>query len=279
MRIPFNRISNKSDRGLRFVSDRWECTNYGLKQRDTSSILKVVQCAGLMFSMKKTILVVDDEKDIVDLLSYNLNKEGLTVITARNGREALERVKQKPDLIILDVMMPEMNGLQVIQELKKDKKTSSIPVLLLTAKGSETDEIVGLEVGADDYIVKPVKIGKIVARVHAVLRRQEQAAQKAIPHMDIISIKDLVINVSSYTASIGKHKLVLPRKEFETLVYLIRNRGRVLSRESILYAVWGENIHVVDRTIDVHIRKIREKLGTYSDFIETVSGVGYKFKM
>lgn len=228
--------------------------------------------------MKKTILVVDDEKDIVDLLSYNLNKEGLTVITARNGKEAIDKVRQKPDLIILDVMMPEMNGLQVIQELKKDKKTASIPVLLLTAKGSETDEIVGLEVGADDYIVKPVKIGKIVARVHAVLRRQEQAAQKSVPQMDIIAIKDLEINVSSYTAKIGKQKLVLPRKEFETLVYLIRNRGRVLSRESILNAVWGENIHVVDRTIDVHIRKIREKLGAYSDYVETVPGVGYRFK-
>ncbi len=228
--------------------------------------------------MKKNILIVDDEKDIIDLLSYNLIKEDFSVITARNGREALERVKQKPDLIILDIMMPEINGLQVIQELKRDKKTASIPVLLLTAKGSETDEIVGLEVGADDYIIKPVKIGKIIARVHAVLRRQEQAAQKAIPQMDIISIKDLVINVSSYTASIGKQKLLFPRKEFETLVYLIRNRGRVLSREAILNAVWGENIHVVDRTIDVHIRKIREKLGTYSDYVETVSGVGYRFK-
>jgi two-component system alkaline phosphatase synthesis response regulator PhoP len=236
---------------------------------------KSKQLIGLM---KKNILVVDDEKDIIDLLSYNLIKEGFTVITARNGREALERVKQKPDLIILDIMMPEINGLQVIQELKRDKKTASIPVLLLTAKGSETDEIVGLEVGADDYIIKPVKIGKIIARVHAVLRRQEQAAQKAIPQMDIISVKDLMINVSSYTASIGKQKLVFPRKEFETLVYLIRNRGRVLSRESILNAVWGENIHVVDRTIDVHIRKIREKLGTYSDYVETVSGVGYRFK-
>jgi two-component system alkaline phosphatase synthesis response regulator PhoP len=228
--------------------------------------------------MKKTILVVDDEKDILDLLSYNLNKEGFAVITAHNGKEALEKVKQKPDLIILDVMMPEMNGLEVIQELKKDKSTALIPVLLLTAKGSETDEIVGLEVGADDYIVKPVKIGKIVARVHASLRRQKQSAKKALPQMDVISIKDLQINVASYSASIGKKKLVMPRKEFETLMYLIRNRGRVLSRESILNAVWGENIHVVDRTIDVHIRKIREKLGTYAEYIETVSGVGYRFK-
>ena len=228
--------------------------------------------------MKKTILVVDDEKDIVDLLSYNLSKEGFNVITARNGKEALQKVTQKPDLIILDIMMPEMNGLQVIQELRKEKSTSAIPIILLTAKGSETDEIVGLEVGADDYIVKPVKIGKIVARVHASLRRQDQAALKALPQMDIIQIQDLEINVSSYKATLGKHKLIFPRKEFETLVYLIRNKGKVLSRESILTAVWGENIHVVDRTVDVHIRKIREKLDNYADLIETVSGVGYRFK-
>jgi two-component system, OmpR family, alkaline phosphatase synthesis response regulator PhoP len=228
--------------------------------------------------MKKTILVVDDEKDIVDLLSYNLNKEGFTVITARNGREALERVKQKPDLIILDIMMPEMNGLQVIQEMKKDKDLTSIPVILLTAKKSETDEIVGLEIGADDYIVKPVKIGKIIARVHAALRRKEQTANDALPQIDLIKIKDLEINVSSYTVKLGKKRLIFPRKEFETLVYLIRNKGRVLSRESILSAVWEENVQVVDRTIDVHIRKIREKLGIYADHIETVPGVGYRFK-
>ncbi len=228
--------------------------------------------------MKKTILVVDDEKDIVDLLSYNLTKDGFTVITARNGRDALDRARQKPDLIILDVMMPEMNGLQVIQELKKEKSTASIPVILLTAKGSETDEIVGLEVGADDYIVKPVKIGKIVARVHTALRRKEQSAKEAMPQVDLIKIKELEINISSYTAHLGKQKLILPRKEFETLVYLIRNKGRVLSRESILNAVWGENVHVVDRTVDVHIRKIREKLSTCAEYIETVPGVGYRFK-
>jgi two-component system, OmpR family, alkaline phosphatase synthesis response regulator PhoP len=229
--------------------------------------------------MKKTILVVDDEKDIIELLLYNLSKEGFTVITARNGKEALEKLKQKPDLIILDVMMPEMSGLQVIQEMKKDQATSMIPILLLTAKGTETDEIVGLEVGADDYIIKPAKIGKIIARVHAVLRRQENANQKSSPQMDIIRIRDLEINVSSYMASISKKKLALPRKEFETLLYLIRNKGHVLSRESILNAVWGENVHVVDRTVDVHIRKIREKLDSYADLIETVPGIGYRFKV
>jgi len=228
--------------------------------------------------MKKTILVVDDEKDIIDLLTYNLTKEGFSVLTARDGKEALEKVKQKPNLIVMDIMMPEMNGLQVLQELKKEKMTSGIPVLLLTAKGTETDEIVGLEVGADDYIVKPVKIGKLIARVHTALRRKEQAALQVSQQEDLIKIKELEINVKSYSASIGKKKLTLPRKEFETLVYLIRNKGRVLSRESILNAVWGENIHVVDRTVDVHIRKIREKLGNFADHIETVPGVGYRFK-
>jgi two-component system, OmpR family, alkaline phosphatase synthesis response regulator PhoP len=238
----------------------------------------MIHSTGLISLMKKKILVVDDEKDIVDLLSYNLTKEGFSVITAHNGRDALDRARQKPDLIILDVMMPEMNGLRVIQEFKKEKNTASIPVILLTAKGSETDEIIGLEVGADDYIVKPIKIGKIVARVHAALRRKEQSAKEVLPQVDLIKIKELEINVSSYTAHLGKQKLILPRKEFETLVYLIRNKGRVLSRESILNAVWGENVHVVDRTIDVHIRKIREKLGTYAEYIETVPGVGYRFK-
>ena len=228
--------------------------------------------------MKKTILVVDDEKDIIDLLTYNLTKEGFSVLTARDGKEALEKVKQKPNLIVMDIMMPEMNGLQVLQELKKEKMTSGIPVLLLTAKGTETDEIVGLEVGADDYIVKPVKIGKLIARVHTALRRKEQAALQVSQQEDLIKIKELEINVQSYSETIGKKKLTLPRKEFETLVYLIRNKGRVLSRESILNAVWGENIHVVDRTVDVHIRKIREKLGNFADHIETVPGVGYRFK-
>ena len=175
-------------------------------------------------------------------------------------------------------MMPGMNGLQVIQKMKKDKITSSIPLLLLTAKWTETDEIVGLEVGADDYIIKPVEIGKIVARFHAVFRRQESTVQKKFPHMDILRIEDVEINVSSYTASIGKKKHVLPRKEFETLVYLIRNKEHVLTRDSILNTIWGENVHVVDRTVDVHIRKIREKLDTYAGLIETVPGVGYRCK-
>lgn len=230
-----------------------------------------------MVGMKKKILVVDDEKDILELLSYNLTKEGFEVITARNGIEALELAKKGPDLIILDIMMPEMNGIEVIRELAKDAKTASIPIILLTAKGSETDEIVGLEIGADDYIVKPVKIGKLIARVNACLRRKEIFEKSAIEKSNVLKYKELEVDVDSYVVKINDKRINLARKEFETLVYLMRNKGKVMSRNSILDTVWGENVHVVDRTVDVHIRKIREKLGKYADCIETVPGVGYRF--
>jgi two-component system alkaline phosphatase synthesis response regulator PhoP len=228
--------------------------------------------------MSQTILVVDDEKDIVDFLVYNLAKEGFRVLTANNGRKALEKLKEKPDLVILDIMMPEMNGLEVVREMKKDRFTASIPVLFLTAKNSEIDEIVGLEVGADDYITKPVRVGLIIARVHALLRRKEQPQVEAAPEFEIMRHGDLELNITSYTASLKGHKLTLPRKEFDSLAYLLRHRGKVISREALLNAVWGENIHVVDRTVDVHIRKIREKLGKHADYIETISGVGYRFR-
>ncbi|MGB2868043.1 MAG: response regulator transcription factor [Bacteroidota bacterium] len=228
--------------------------------------------------MPKTILVVDDEKDIVDMLKYNLAKEGFSVLTAHNGKHALELAQKKPDLILLDIMMPEMDGLEVVRQLKRAKTTESIPVLFLTAKGSETDEIVGLELGAEDYVVKPISVGKILARVRAVLRRHEQHPGKETGDGEVIRIDDLEINVPNYSVKVATKELAFPRKEFETLVYLAKNRGRVISREALLNAVWGENVYVVDRTIDVHIRKIREKLGTHADWIETVKGVGYRFK-
>ncbi|MCX6137782.1 MAG: response regulator transcription factor [Ignavibacteriales bacterium] len=224
---------------------------------------------------QKKILIVDDEKDIIDLLSYNLTKEGYTVLTARNGLQALKIAKEKPDIIVLDIMMPEMTGLQVIQELKKEKSTASIPVLLLTAKGSETDEVVGLTVGADDYITKPVRISVLLARVQAALRRLEQTSA---PEFETMRFDELEINLSSYMVTLAGKAIVLAKKEFELLVFLAKNRGRVLSRETILNSVWGADVHVVDRTIDVHVRKVREKLGTYADFIETVPGIGYRFR-
>jgi two-component system alkaline phosphatase synthesis response regulator PhoP len=227
--------------------------------------------------MQKTILVVDDEKDIVEMLQYNLEKEGYKVLTARNGKQALEQVKRHVDLILLDIMMTEMNGLDVLRELKRVEKTKSIPVLFLTAKSSEIDEVIGLELGAEDYIVKPISIKKLIARVRTAIRRHnnEDSAAEA---SSILRIEELEINVPNYTVTLGTKALVFPKKEFETLVYLARHRGRVISRDVLLNAVWGEGVFVVDRTVDVHIRKIREKLGTYAEMIETVKGVGYRFK-
>ena len=225
----------------------------------------------------KTILIVDDEADILEMLKYNLEKEGYTVLTARQGQSALDQVKRKPDLILLDVMMPEMDGWEVCRRLKQDPKTAAIPVLFLTAKGAEMDEVLGLELGAEDYIVKPISVRKLLARVRAVLRRRE-LVQDGSQAEGIIRIDALEINVPNYTVSVGAREVALTRKEFETLVHLIQHRGRVISREMLLNVVWGENVHVVDRTVDVHISKIREKLGSYGDLIETVKGVGYRVR-
>ena len=225
--------------------------------------------------MAKTILIVDDEADILEMLQYNLEKEGYAVLTARHGKSALEQSRHKPDLVLLDVMMPEMDGWEVCRRLKQDPNTASIPVLFLTAKGAEMDEVVGLELGAEDYIVKPISMRKLLARVRAVLRRYE-TRKDGSHEADIICIDTLEINVPNYTVTIDTREVALARKEFETLVYLLRHRGRVISRETLLNVVWGENVHVVDRTVDVHISKIREKLGAYGGLIETVKGVGYR---
>ena len=230
--------------------------------------------------MPKKILVVDDEKDIVEMLKYNLEKEGYTVFTALNGKRAIEQAHEnKPNLILLDIMMPEMDGWEVCKQLMKDEKTSTIPVIFLTAKGSEVDEVVGLELGADDYIVKPISIRKLIARIKTALRRKEKLETPGETIPEVLKIGALEINIPNYTVKIGKEELLLPKKEFETLVFLASHRGRVISREVLLNAVWGENVVVVDRTVDVHIRKIREKLDKYDDYIETVKGVGYRFKL
>ncbi len=226
----------------------------------------------------KTILVVDDEKDILEMLKYNLEREGYNVLTAQNGKRALEQAQTHPDLIVLDVMMPEMDGWEVCKRLKRNEKSSSIPILFLTAKGAEVDEVLGLELGAEDYIVKPISPRKLIARIKTALRRGEAAGVGVEKPAEIIRVEQLEINVPNYTVKLGKEEIFLPKKEFETLVYLAKHRGRVISRDTLLNAVWGEHVYVVDRTVDVHIRKIREKLGTYGEYIETVKGVGYRFK-
>ena len=227
--------------------------------------------------MAQQILIVDDERDIIEILKYNLEKEVYDVLTATNGRKALERSRSKPDLIVLDAMMPEMDGWEVCRRLKGDPNTTDIPIIFLTARGSEFDEVLGLELGASDYIIKPISPRRIVARIKAVLRRGEPAAT-GVEASELLRIDQMEVNVPNYTVRIGKQELFLPKKEFETLVYLAKRRGRVISRETLLDAIWGENANVVDRTVDVHISKLREKIGKYGEYIETVKGVGYRFR-
>jgi two-component system alkaline phosphatase synthesis response regulator PhoP len=229
--------------------------------------------------MNYRVLVVDDEKDIVDLLKYNLEKEKeFVVITASNGKEALEyAVEYKPDLVLLDIMMPEMNGFDVCKKLKSSPATSNIPVLFLTAKENEIDEIIGLELGADDYIQKPISPRKVVARVKSVIRRVYSESDKTIKTDEHIIFKKLEIDTIAHIVKIDDEEVFFPKKEFQLLHFLLSNKGKVLSRNVLLNQVWGENVYVVDRTIDVHVAKVREKLGEYADYIETIKGLGYRF--
>ncbi|PKL82056.1 MAG: DNA-binding response regulator [Ignavibacteriae bacterium HGW-Ignavibacteriae-3] len=227
--------------------------------------------------MKTKILLVDDEKDIVEFLSYNLIREGFDVITAHDGKDAIEKLIQKPDLIILDVLMPKMDGYQVCVSIRNIEEFKNTPVMFLTAKGSEIDEVHGLSLGADDYIQKPISPKKLIARVKSNLRKIEAAHSNSGQESEI-KIGQLVINREKYTVTLGGNIIILPKKEFEILNYLASNPGKVFQRERILKDVWGEDIYVIERTVDVHVRKIREKFGSHSDLIETIKGVGYRFK-
>lgn len=222
----------------------------------------------------KTVLVVDDEKDIVDLIKYNLLKEGYSVLTGRTGTQALEQARHLPHLILLDVMMPEVDGFEVLKQLKKNERTSRIPVIILTAKGTDIDEVLGLELGADDYIVKPISIPKLLARVKNVLRQHEET--RKVPSS--ITLGSIEILPTQHIARVGGKEVFFPKKEFEVLLHLTRRAGEVVTRESLLNAIWGSDVRVVDRTIDVHIRKIREKLGKYANHLETIKGVGYRLR-
>lgn len=225
----------------------------------------------------KKILLVDDERDIVEFLKYNLEQENFEVIAGYNGEEALDKISQKPDLIILDIMMPKMDGYEVCRRIRATKGFENTPIIFLTAKSGEIDEIKGLEIGASDYIQKPISPKKLVARVNSNLRKFEDAAISSAGPVKI-KIGPLDIDKEKYVISVDGEKKVFPRKEFELLYFLANNPGRVFSREALLKDVWGADVYVVDRTVDVHIRKIREKLEKYSDLIETVKGVGYRFK-
>jgi two-component system alkaline phosphatase synthesis response regulator PhoP len=225
--------------------------------------------------MKEKILLVDDEHDIVEFLQYNLEQEGFNVVPAFDGSEALEKLVENPDLIILDIMMPRLDGFEVFKKIREKEEFKNTPIIFLTAKSGEIDEIKGLELGASDYIQKPISPKKLIARVKSNLRKK---SAEDTPEPSRVKIGPLEIDRENYTVHINKEEKFLPRKEFELLYFLASNPGRVYSRDALLKEVWGPNIYVVDRTVDVHIRKIREKLGDNADLIETIKGVGYKFK-
>lgn len=223
------------------------------------------------------ILLVDDEKDIVEFLEYNLQQEGFEVISAYDGQEAIEKLKHKPDLIILDILMPKMDGFETCQKIRGLSEFKNVPVIFLTAKSAEVDEIKGLNLGADDFIRKPISPKKLIARVKSNLRKSDSSSLDKRFEREI-SIGPLLINRENYTVSLEGKLIFLPRKEFEILAFLAANPGKVYHRDKILSDVWGKDIYVVERTVDVHIRKIREKLGKHSNLIETIKGVGYRFK-
>ena len=225
------------------------------------------------------ILVIDDEPDIVDLVSYNLRKEGFTVSTASDAEEALEKIRADDfSLILLDLMLPGMQGMELCRVLKKDSKTEHLPIIMLTAKVEEVDRVLGLESGADDYITKPFSPRELVARVKAVLRR---AAPKA-PEEDILRLGELVINRETYTVTKKDVLLDLSATEFRLLLYLIERRGKIYDREHLLKAVWKYEAYVEPRTIDVHIRRLRTQIEddpSNPKYIKTRRGIGYYFEV
>lgn len=226
----------------------------------------------------KTILCVDDEHDILDILTYNLRKEGYQVFTADSGEKALniaERVR--PDMVLLDIMMEGMDGLDVCKALRQRPATQNSHIIFLTAKADEVDEILGLEFGADDYLTKPFSPRKIVTKVKAIFRRAEMQKDLQADKKDEIKIGGLEINRLRYTVHVDGEEVKFLHKEFELLYFLMNRPNMVFSRNNLLYHVWGEDAYFVDRTVDVHITKIRKKLGRYGNWIETIRGVGYKF--
>ncbi|PTN10684.1 response regulator transcription factor [Mangrovibacterium marinum] len=233
-----------------------------------------------MSEEKYKILLVDDEVDILEFISYNLEKEGFQVFTAQNGAEAIKIAeKNVPHLIILDVMMPEMDGIAACEELRKIPALQTCIIAFLTARGEDYSQIAGFEAGADDYITKPIRPKVLVSRVKALLKRTGggggATAAAVVENSNTVAIGDLVIDKERYLIKMNGEEMILPRKEFELLSLLVSKPGKVFTREEIYFSVWGDNVVVGDRTIDVHIRKLREKIG--NDHIKTLKGIGYKF--
>ena len=228
-----------------------------------------------MSESKFKILLVDDEPDILEIISYNLISNGFEVFTALNGVKALKKAKSIiPDLIILDVMMPEMDGIETCEEIRKIPELNDTIITFLTARSEDYSQLAGFDAGADDYINKPIKPKLLVGKVKSLLRRSNK--NKVTESKNVINLGDLIIDREEYKITLNKNEILLPRKEFELLYLLASKPGKVFKREVILEKIWGHEVVVGDRTIDVHIRKLREKLG--DSRFKTIKGVGYKFK-
>jgi two-component system alkaline phosphatase synthesis response regulator PhoP len=225
------------------------------------------------------ILIVDDEQHIVELLSYNLEKEGFSTVKAYDGEASLGMVRsEKPALMILDLMLPKMNGLDVCKAIRRNPETANLPIIMLTAKGEEIDKIIGLEIGADDYITKPFSVKELIARVRSILRRMQDVEKKT--GNEEFEYKDMKINYASCLVKINDKPVTLSPTELKLLFFLSRNQGRVYSRNQILDHVWGDDTFITDRAVDVHIRRLRsqiEKDMENPNYIMTVRGFGYKF--
>ncbi|MFT4663564.1 MAG: two-component system alkaline phosphatase synthesis response regulator PhoP [Polaribacter sp.] len=220
------------------------------------------------------ILIVDDEKDILEFVSYNLKKEGFSIITASNGLEGIEiATREKPNLILLDIMMPEMDGIEVCRSLRKSEEFNQTMITFLTARGEDFTQISALEAGGDDFIAKPIRPRVLVSRIKALLRRTERTEESKDFEM---VLGDLVINKENFSVHLREKSIELAKKEFELLSLLASRPGKVFTRDEIFHKVWGTDVIVGNRTIDVHIRKLREKLG--DNYIRTVKGIGYKFE-
>ncbi len=229
--------------------------------------------------MADSILVVDDEKDLVDLIAYNLEKNGFTVVKAYDGETALRHVRtRKPRLIILDLMLPGIQGMDVCRRIRNDPEHSALPIIMLTAKGEEIDKILGLEVGADDYMTKPFSVRELLARVHAVLRRS--TLQKEAVEKGVFTYKNLHIDYETHLVTVGNRRVDLSPTEFKLLKFLALSPGRVYTRDQLLDRVWGDETFVEPRTVDVHVKRLRAQIEedmTRPQYVLTVRGFGYKF--
>ena len=225
--------------------------------------------------MGQRILVVDDEPDLLELVRVNLSQAGFEVETAETGRQALERARRSaPDLLILDLMLPDLSGTEVCRHLRADSSLKDIPIIMLTARADEVDRVVGLEIGADDYVTKPFSPRELTLRVRAVLRRREPATAAGTPVLERATLR---LDPERHRCFVEQNEIELTAKEFALLHGLMMRPGRVMTREQLLDDVWGTDIAVTTRTIDTHLKRLREKLGPASHLIETVRGVGYRF--